>query len=90
MPPPYLTSDYLSKFELAKIMGIRHLQLIKLQNSTSTSCDLLQRTIWELKNGENPVVVRRYLPNGDFEDRKVSELKLTQEMLHFQLCELVP
>jgi len=90
MPAQYLTSDYLTKFELAKIMGMRQLQLIKLQNSVSTACDPLQRTIWELKHGENPVVVRRYLPNGEYEDRKVSELKLTQEMLQFQLCEHVP
>ena len=40
---------------------------------------------YEILNGLNPAIVRRYLPNGAHEDRRVADLKLERVLRQFQL-----
>eukprot|EP00915_Cephaloidophora_sp_WS-2016_P000675 GHVH01000856.1.p1 GENE.GHVH01000856.1~~GHVH01000856.1.p1 ORF type:complete len:126 (+),score=20.13 GHVH01000856.1:21-398(+) len=74
---PKMTSPYMTKFEKARIIGTRAMQIsmnapITIQANGETDClaiaerELLQRTV--------PFIVRRYLPNGQFEDWGVDEL----------------
>jgi len=67
----------LTKYERARILGTRALQismnapiLVPLDGET----DALQIAIKELSQRKIPLVIRRYLPDGSFEDWSVSEL----------------
>ncbi|GHJ83875.1 hypothetical protein NliqN6_0277 [Naganishia liquefaciens] len=77
-----VTTPYLTKYERARILGTRALQismnapvLVPLEGET----DPLEIATKELKAKKIPLVVRRYLPDGSFEDWKVSELINTEE-----------
>ncbi|KAJ9103871.1 hypothetical protein QFC21_002333 [Naganishia friedmannii] len=77
-----VTTPYLTKYERARILGTRALQismnapvLVPLEGET----DPLEIATKELKQKKIPLVVRRYLPDGSFEDWKVSELINTEE-----------
>mmetsp|Transcript_13479 Transcript_13479/g.39358 ORF Transcript_13479/g.39358 Transcript_13479/m.39358 type:complete len:120 (-) Transcript_13479:64-423(-) len=74
---PRKTTPYLTKYEKARILGARALQLsmnapvmVELDGETDplliAEKELIQRVI--------PFVIRRFLPDGTFEDWKVSEL----------------
>ncbi|TFL01356.1 RNA polymerase, subunit omega/K/RPB6 [Pterulicium gracile] len=72
-----VTTPYLTKYERARILGTRALQismnapvLVPLDGET----DALQIAIKELSQKKIPLVIRRYLPDGSFEDWAVSEL----------------
>jgi DNA-directed RNA polymerase I, II, and III subunit RPABC2 len=72
-----VTTPYLTKYERARILGTRALQismnapiLVPLDGET----DALQIAIKELSQRKIPLVIRRYLPDGSFEDWAVSEL----------------
>ncbi|KAI9512563.1 RNA polymerase, subunit omega/K/RPB6, partial [Russula earlei] len=72
-----VTTPYLTKYERARILGTRALQismnapiLVPLDGET----DALQIAIKELSQRKIPLVIRRYLPDGSFEDWTVSEL----------------
>ncbi|TFK56694.1 putative DNA-directed RNA polymerase subunit [Heliocybe sulcata] len=72
-----VTTPYLTKYERARILGTRALQismnapvLVPLDGET----DALQIAIKELAARKIPLVIRRYLPDGSFEDWSVSEL----------------
>lgn len=67
------TSDYLSKFEFTRLLGLRVLQL-----TSQGTCDKDPKTVAleELLRGASSAVVRRKLPDGRHEDRAVRELKL--------------
>jgi len=72
-----ITTPYLTKYERARILGTRALQismnapvLVPLDGET----DALQIAIKELSQRKIPLVIRRYLPDGSFEDWSVSEL----------------
>ncbi|KAG6817740.1 hypothetical protein H0H87_004531 [Tephrocybe sp. NHM501043] len=72
-----VTTPYLTKYERARILGTRALQismnapvLVPLDGET----DALQIAIKELSQRKIPLVIRRYLPDGSFEDWSVSEL----------------
>lgn len=81
----YATTQFLTKFECARLLGMRVLQLSE-QRSTQESKQFLEEiAIEELLNGTNPTVVRRYLANGTYEDRKVSDLKIDKHMREYQL-----
>lgn len=91
-----ITTPYLTKYERARILGTRALQirLVKfftdiyasLLTLTSYSMnapvlvpldgetDALQIAIKELSQRKIPLIIRRYLPDGSFEDWSVSEL----------------
>ena len=73
-----ITKPYLSKFEKAKILGIRAEMLaggakplIKLDNHIS---DVYSIAKLELESKKIPLLLRRQLPNGKFEDWRLEEL----------------
>ncbi|GJJ06261.1 hypothetical protein Clacol_000452 [Clathrus columnatus] len=72
-----VTTPYLTKYERARVLGTRALQismnapvLVPLDGET----DALHIAIKELSQGKIPLIIRRYLPDGSFEDWSVSEL----------------
>ncbi|KAH9944262.1 subunit common to RNA polymerase I [Epithele typhae] len=72
-----VTTPYLTKYERARVLGTRALQismnapvLVPLEGET----DALQIAIKELSQRKIPLTIRRYLPDGSFEDWSVSEL----------------
>jgi len=71
------TTKYMTKYERARILGTRALQismgapvLVELGGET----DPLQIATKELKQRKIPIVIRRYLPDGSFEDWSLEEL----------------
>jgi len=72
-----ITTPYLTKYERARVLGTRALQismnapvLVPLDGET----DALQIAIKELSQRKIPLTIRRYLPDGSFEDWSVAEL----------------
>jgi len=72
-----VTTPYLTKYERARVLGTRALQismnapvLVQLDGES----DPLQIALKELSQGKIPLIIRRYLPDGSFEDWSVSEL----------------
>ncbi|PAV22515.1 RNA polymerase Rpb6 [Pyrrhoderma noxium] len=72
-----VTTPYLTKYERARVLGTRALQismnapvLVPLDGET----DALQIAIKELSQRKIPLIIRRYLPDGSFEDWSVAEL----------------
>lgn len=72
-----VTTPFLTKFERARILGTRALQvsmnaplLIQLEGES----DPLEIAEKELKQRKVPFTVRRYLPDGSYEDWAVREL----------------
>ncbi|MCJ1353481.1 MAG: DNA-directed RNA polymerases I II and III subunit RPABC2 [Icmadophila ericetorum] len=71
------TTPYMTKYEKARVLGTRALQismnapvLVDLEGET----DPLQIAIKELKEKKIPLIVRRYLPDGWYEDWTCEEL----------------
>ncbi len=71
------TLPFLTKYEKARILGARALQIslgapimINLENQT----DSLEIASKELKERKIPIVIRRYLPSGKYEDWHLDEL----------------
>merc|ERR1712216_648578 len=74
------TTKYMTKYERARVLGTRALQIsmgapvmVVLQGET----DPLDIANKELKSKKIPLKVRRYLPDGSFEDWGVDELIIT-------------
>ncbi|KAI1618427.1 DNA-directed RNA polymerase II subunit F [Exophiala viscosa] len=71
------TTPYMTKYERARVLGTRALQismnapvLVDLEGET----DPLQIAIKELNQKKIPLIVRRYLPDGWYEDWTCEEL----------------
>ncbi|XP_065068409.1 DNA-directed RNA polymerases I, II, and III subunit RPABC2-like [Rhopilema esculentum] len=71
------TTPYLTKYERARILGTRALQIsmnspvmVELDGET----DPLQIATKELKARKLPILIRRYLPDGSYEDWAIDEL----------------
>ncbi|KAJ5526632.1 DNA-directed RNA polymerase I II and III subunit [Penicillium tannophilum] len=71
------TTPYLTKYERARVLGTRALQismnapvLVDLEGET----DPLQIALKELNQKKIPLIVRRYLPDGWYEDWTCEEL----------------
>jgi DNA-directed RNA polymerase I, II, and III subunit RPABC2 len=71
------TTPYMTKYERARILGTRALQismnapvLVDLEGET----DPLQIAMKELSQNKIPLVIRRYLPDGSYEDWGCDEL----------------
>ncbi|KAI9931614.1 hypothetical protein ASPWEDRAFT_37545 [Aspergillus wentii DTO 134E9] len=71
------TTPYMTKYERARVLGTRALQismnapvLVDLEGET----DPLQISIKELNQKKIPLIVRRYLPDGWYEDWTCEEL----------------
>ena len=72
-----VTLPYLTKFERARILGARSLQIsmgapLMIDNSFET--DALELAAKELKQRKIPITIRRYLPSGKYEDWQIDEL----------------
>lgn len=70
----------MTKYERARVLGTRALQIamnapimVEIKNET----DPLEIAKKELKAGKIPMIVRRYLPDGTFEDWSADELIVT-------------
>ena len=72
------TTCYLTKYERARILGTRALQISKnapiLVDLEPGDTDPLKIAEKELLAKKIPFIIRRYLPDGSYEDWKVSEL----------------
>ncbi|CAG8953327.1 hypothetical protein HYFRA_00003538 [Hymenoscyphus fraxineus] len=73
------TTPYMTKYERARILGTRALQismnapvLVDLEGET----DPLQIAIKELREKKIPLIIRRYMPDGFYEDWTCEELLL--------------
>ncbi|KAF2225007.1 RNA polymerase Rpb6 [Elsinoe ampelina] len=71
------TTPYMTKYERARVLGTRALQismnapvLVDVEGET----DPLQIALKELREKKIPLVVRRYLPDGWYEDWTCEEL----------------
>eukprot|EP00211_Chloroparvula_japonica_P012326 CAMPEP_0119137034 /NCGR_PEP_ID=MMETSP1310-20130426/22738_1 /TAXON_ID=464262 /ORGANISM="Genus nov. species nov., Strain RCC2339" /LENGTH=143 /DNA_ID=CAMNT_0007128085 /DNA_START=32 /DNA_END=463 /DNA_ORIENTATION=- len=72
------TSRFMTKYERARILGTRALQLSMnapaLVQLEPGETDPLQIAMKELRENKIPIIIRRYLPHGDYEDWAVDEL----------------
>ena len=73
-----ITSNFLTKYERARILGTRALQLSKnapyMAVPPSGETDPYKLAEYELSQGKIPFIIRRYLPDHTYEDWKLSEL----------------
>ena len=70
--PPQVTSKYMTRFELARIIGTRATQ-ISMNSPPKISLgpdeiDPIKIAIKELKAKKIPISIRRYFPDGSYED----------------------
>uniref|UniRef100_A0A7S4B2A3 Uncharacterized protein n=1 Tax=Chrysotila carterae TaxID=13221 RepID=A0A7S4B2A3_CHRCT len=77
-----ITTPYMTKFERARILGTRALQIsmnapvmVELEGET----DPLAIAAKELRKRKIPITVRRFLPDGSYEDWNVDELIIPDE-----------
>mmetsp|Transcript_5528 Transcript_5528/g.7166 ORF Transcript_5528/g.7166 Transcript_5528/m.7166 type:complete len:130 (+) Transcript_5528:68-457(+) len=72
------TSKFMTKYERARILGVRALQISMnapvMVELEPTDTDPLQIAMKELRQKKIPIIIRRYLPHGDYEDWSVDEL----------------
>jgi len=72
-----ITLPYMTKYERARVLGTRALQIamcapvmVELEGET----DPLQIAMKELKQRKIPIIIRRYMPDGSYEDWCIDEL----------------
>lgn len=72
-----ITSNRMTKFEKAHILGVRALQLsmnapplVDIEDET----DPLKIALKELKEGKVPFIIRRRLPDNSFEEWSIKEM----------------
>jgi DNA-directed RNA polymerase I, II, and III subunit RPABC2 len=80
-----VTPPYLTKYERARILGTRALQishnapvLVQLEGEL----DPLLIAEKELRQRVIPMTVRRHLPDGSYEDWNLTELEVDSERIH--------
>ena len=72
-----ITSRFMTKYEKARILGARALQISKnapLMVDPADESDPYRLAELELSMKKVPFIVRRYLPDGSYEDWKASDL----------------
>ncbi|XP_025099662.1 DNA-directed RNA polymerases I, II, and III subunit RPABC2-like [Pomacea canaliculata] len=79
-PSKRITTKFMTKYERARVLGTRALQIamcapvmVELEGET----DPLQIAMKELKARKIPFIIRRYLPDGSYEDWALDELVIT-------------
>ena len=82
-PPlmPVRTSKYLSRYECARLIGLR---LLQLQDGDGVA-NPWETAMQEIRDRANPGVIRRYLPDGRHEDVAASNLLCDRFMMNYQL-----
>ena len=80
-PSKRVTTPYMTKYERARVLGTRALQIamcapvmVELEGET----DPLQIAMKELKQRKIPIIVRRYMPDGSYEDWGIDELIIAE------------
>jgi DNA-directed RNA polymerase I, II, and III subunit RPABC2 len=71
------TSKYLSKYEKARVIGTRALQIslnAPLMIDPQGETDPIEIAMKELSDQKIPFVIRRHMPDGSFEDWAITEL----------------
>ncbi|GJV84709.1 DNA-directed RNA polymerases II and V subunit 6B-like protein [Tanacetum coccineum] len=74
---PRKTSKYMTKYERARILGTRALQIsmnAPVMVELEGEIDPLEIAMKELRMKKIPFTIRRYLPDGSYEDWGVDEL----------------
>ncbi|KAJ3319671.1 DNA-directed RNA polymerases I II and III subunit RPABC2 [Boothiomyces sp. JEL0866] len=72
-----LSTPYMTKYEKARILGTRALQIsmnAPVMVDLAGESDPLQIALKELREKKMPLIIRRYMPDGCWEDWSVSEL----------------
>lgn len=67
----HISSPFLTKYEIAKLIGIRAMQI----EMTTIDNDPIQTAIQEYENGTLPFNICRHLPNGTIEQINISAIK---------------
>ena len=75
---PVRTSEYMSRFEFAKLVGFRMMQLAKDIHQESNP---LERAEEDVVYGRLKWFIRRRLPGGNFEDCDIRLLKMPHEVM---------
>lgn len=73
----YITSPRLTKYERAKIIGMRATQLSQGANPTiipKKGMSIYDIALEEIKQKKCPYIIKRYLPDGSYEQWKVNDL----------------
>ncbi|XP_005103120.1 DNA-directed RNA polymerases I, II, and III subunit RPABC2 [Aplysia californica] len=76
-PQKRITTRYMTKYERARVLGTRALQIAMcapLMVELDGEIDPLKIAMKELKARKVPFIIRRYLPDGSFEDWGLDEL----------------
>ena len=71
------TTRYLTKYERARLLGTRALQISQnapIMVDLDGETDPLEIAMKELREKKIPMIIRRYLPDGSFEDWSMDEL----------------
>ncbi|EIE23619.1 RNA polymerase Rpb6 [Coccomyxa subellipsoidea C-169] len=74
---PRITTRYMTKYERARILGTRALQIsmnAPVMVELNGESDPLEIAMKELREKKIPFIVRRYLPDGSYEDWTIEEL----------------
>jgi len=75
-----MTTPYMTKYERARVLGTRALQIAMcapVMVELEGEIDPLQIAMKELKAKKIPIIIRRYLPDGSYEDWGIDELIVT-------------
>ncbi|CAD8085881.1 unnamed protein product [Paramecium sonneborni] len=73
-----ITPPFLTKYERARVIGTRALQISKnspIYVDPKETTDPIMVAQQELNENKIPFIIRRYLPNGNFEDWELQELE---------------
>ncbi|CAD8171448.1 unnamed protein product [Paramecium pentaurelia] len=73
-----ITPPFITKYELARVIGTRALQISKnspIYVDPKDSIDPITIAEQEFNENKIPFIIRRYLPNGNFEDWELQELE---------------
>lgn len=82
VPGPRRTTPYLTKFECARVVGLRYLQL---SISPAPPPDPYAAALVEVRERRCNAVLRRPLPDGTAEDCELRALRIPTSLLAYQL-----
>merc|ERR1712203_899929 len=75
-----ITTNYMTKYERARVLGTRALQIAMcapVMVELEAESDPLQIAAKELREQKIPLIIRRYLPDGSYEDWSINDLIIT-------------
>ena len=73
-----ITTPYITKYERARILGVRATQISMnspVMIETNGLTDPLEIALEEYKQKKIPLIIRRPIPNGTYEDWKLTDFK---------------